>query len=112
MNIDLSTVLRSYFCVQKQQLPLWQWKKTSNSTHGFIRAVINIENGPKPIDAVGYRARTLNANRYPLTILHRLIDLCSLIRRDFRLAIANLKDPNQPMGNPVFWFTIPLITEV
>ena len=38
--------------------------KESNSTHGFIRATVNIQTGPEPIDAIAYRARTLNANRY------------------------------------------------
>ena len=49
--------------VQKKPLPSWKWVKNSNSTHGFIRATIDFSVGPKPINVIGYRARTLNDKR-------------------------------------------------
>lgn len=36
----------------------------SNSTHGYIRAVVDFSYGPKPVSAYGYHARTLNDKRY------------------------------------------------
>jgi hypothetical protein len=38
--------------------------KTSNSTHGYIRATIDFSVGPKPINVLGYHARTLNNKRF------------------------------------------------
>ncbi|CAF1107718.1 unnamed protein product [Didymodactylos carnosus] len=47
-----------------------------------------LSNGPKPISAIGYKARTLNAKR-----------------RDFRLVIGDPNHPGKAIVNPVFWLT-------
>jgi len=44
-------------------LPSFKWTKTSNSTHGYIRATVDFSVGPKPISAFSYHARTLNNKR-------------------------------------------------
>ena len=49
---------------KKQQLPSLQWSKSSNNTHGYIHAIVDFSVGPQPINATGYRARTLNDRRY------------------------------------------------
>jgi hypothetical protein len=81
--------------LKNQPLPKLQWTKTSNNTHGYIRATVDFSVGPKPISAYGYHARTLNDKR-----------------RDFRLLIGNPANPKKAMANPVFWFNIDLVTEV
>lgn len=48
---------------QEEPLPSFKWTKSCNSTHGSIRAFVDYSNGPKPINAIGYRARTLNDKR-------------------------------------------------
>ncbi|CAF4262699.1 unnamed protein product [Rotaria sp. Silwood2] len=94
--ISIVLTIRSFYLsiYEKQPLPSLQWIKSSNNTHGYIRAIVDLSAGPMPISAVGYRARTLNDKR-----------------RDFRLFIANPVDPVEPLANPVFWFTTPLVTE-
>jgi len=52
-------------------LPSFTWTKTSNDTHGYIRATVDFSVGPKPIGALGYHARTLNNKRF-VEILDRL----------------------------------------
>jgi hypothetical protein len=49
-------------------LPKLTWIKNSNNTHGYIRATVDFSVGPKPINATGYRARTLNDKRLISTI--------------------------------------------
>ncbi len=49
---------------QNRPLPNLHWIKTSNNTHGYIRATVDVSVGPKPMNAVGYRARTLNDKRF------------------------------------------------
>ncbi|CAF4989599.1 unnamed protein product [Rotaria sp. Silwood1] len=65
------------------------WRDLQRATGGTYLSM-----GPKPISAIGYRARTLDDKR-----------------RDFRLFIANPSDPVKPMANPVLWFTTPLVIE-
>ncbi len=93
-------------------MPSLQWSKSSNNTHGYIRAIVDFSVGPKPISAIGYRARTLNDKRYVSEIDFSLMIFTLLIRRDFRLFIADPQDPTKPMANPVFWFTTPLATVI
>ncbi len=90
------------------------WTKNSNNTHGFIRATVDFSVGPKPINATGYRARTLNDKRL---ICIRYFSLFASIffffnRRDFRLFIANPNNPKEKMANPVIWFDTELVIEV
>ncbi|CAF3956686.1 unnamed protein product, partial [Rotaria sordida] len=94
--ISIVLTIRSFYLsiYEKQTLPSLQWIKSSNNTHGYIRAVVDFSVGPKPINGIGYRARTLNDKR-----------------RDFRLFIGDPSDPVKPMANPVIWFTTPLVTE-
>ncbi|CAF3581131.1 unnamed protein product [Rotaria sp. Silwood1] len=95
--ISLFFTMRSFYLsiYDNRPLPQLQWIKSSNNTHGYIRATVDFSVGPKPISALGYRARTLNNKR----------------RRDFRLLIANPDDPTKSMVNPVFWFTTDLVIE-
>ncbi|CAF1210020.1 unnamed protein product [Adineta steineri] len=80
---------------ENRSFPALRWNKTSNNTHGYIRAIVDFSVGPKPISAYGYRARTLNNQR-----------------RDFRLLIADPNHPGKAMANPVIWFNIAIVTEV
>ncbi|CAF1483238.1 unnamed protein product [Adineta steineri] len=95
--ISYFLTMRSFYIsiYDNQPLPKLQWIKSSNNTHGYIRATVDFSVGPKPISAYGYRARTLNDKR-----------------RDFRLLIGNPADPKKPMGNPVFWFNTELVKEI
>lgn len=63
-----------YF-LQNRTLPSLKWTKTSNSTHGYIRATVDFSVGPKPMSAFGYRARTLNSKRFA----HLIIDFAQFI---------------------------------
>ncbi|CAF1349524.1 unnamed protein product [Rotaria sp. Silwood1] len=94
--ISILLTMRSFYLsiYENQSLPSLTWIKSSNNTHGYIRAIVDFSMGPKPISAIGYRARTLDDKR-----------------RDFRLFIANPSDPVKPMANPVLWFTTPLVIE-
>lgn len=59
------------FFSKKRPLPHLTWIKNSNNTHGFIRATVDFSVGPQPINATGYRARTLNDKRFVfIVILH------------------------------------------
>ena len=49
--------------LKNRPLPSFKWIKTSNNTHGYIRATVDFSVGPKPISAFGYHARTLNDKR-------------------------------------------------
>ena len=40
------------------------WIRPNNLTHGVIIATVDIVNGPAPIDAVVYYAKTLDNKRY------------------------------------------------
>ncbi|CAF1507531.1 unnamed protein product [Adineta steineri] len=95
--ISYFLTMRSFYIsiYDNQPLPKLQWIKSSNNTHGYIRATVDFSVGPKPISAYGYRARTLNDKR-----------------RDFRLLIGNPADPKKPMGNPVFWFNTELVKKI
>ncbi|UJR29763.1 hypothetical protein I4U23_017311 [Adineta vaga] len=94
--ISLFFTMRSFYMsvYDERPLPKLQWIKSSNNTHGYIRATVDFSSGPKPISAIGYRARTLDDKR-----------------RDFRLLIGNPSDPKKAMANPVFWFSTNLVTE-
>ena len=52
-----------FFSVKNRTLPSFTWTKTSNNTHGYIRATVDFSAGPKPISALGYHAQTLNDKR-------------------------------------------------
>jgi hypothetical protein len=56
--------LQSVIFLKNRTLPSFTWTKTSNSTHGYIRATVDFSVGPKPIGALGYHARTLNNKRF------------------------------------------------
>ncbi|UJR29760.1 hypothetical protein I4U23_017308 [Adineta vaga] len=83
-------------CIVYDERPLSKLQsiKSSNNTHGYIRATVDFSIGPEPISAIVYRARTLDDKR-----------------RDFRLLIGNPNDPKKAMANPVFWFSTNLVTE-
>jgi len=87
-EISLFFTMRSFYMsiYDKQTLPSFHWIKSTNNTHGTIVATVDYSNGPKPISAIGYKARTLNAKR-----------------RDFRLVIADPNHPGKAIINPVFW---------
>ena len=89
--------MRSFYMsiYDERPLPKLQWIKSSNGTHGYIRATVDFSVGPKPIGAVGYYAETLDSKR-----------------RDFRLLIGTPSNPTQPMLHPVFWATKNLVVEV
>ena len=95
--ISLFFTMRSFYMsvYDEKPLPKLQWIKSTNNTHGYIRATVDLTSGPKRINAIGYYARTLSNKR-----------------RDFRLLIANPNNPTKAMANPVFWFTTNLVTEV
>ncbi|CAF0836916.1 unnamed protein product [Adineta ricciae] len=94
--ISLFFSMRSFYIsvYDNRPLPKLQWMKSSNNTHGYIRATVDFSVGPKPISALGYRAQTLDNKR-----------------RDFRFFIGNPNDPTKPMANPVFWSTTNLVIE-
>lgn len=54
----------NFFFEKSQPLPKMIWTKNSNNTHGFIRTTVDFSVGPKPINATGYRARTLDDKRF------------------------------------------------
>ena len=58
-------LIHSFFsiCPKNRPLPSFTWTKTSNNTHGYIRAVVDFSVGPKPMSVLGYHARTLNDKR-------------------------------------------------
>ncbi len=56
--------LQSVIFLKNRTLPSFTWTKTSNDTHGYIRATVDFSVGPKPISAFGYHARTLNNKRF------------------------------------------------
>jgi hypothetical protein len=56
--------LQSVIFLKNRTLPSFKWTKTSNDTHGYIRATVDFSVGPKPISAFGYHARTLNNKRF------------------------------------------------
>ncbi|CAF0982013.1 unnamed protein product [Adineta steineri] len=93
---SLFFTMRSFYMsiYDNRPLPKLQWIKTSNNTHGYIRATVDFSVGPRPISAYGYRARTLTDKR-----------------RDFRLLIGNPSDPTKAYANPVFWFNTPVVIE-
>ncbi|CAF4210002.1 unnamed protein product [Rotaria sp. Silwood2] len=88
--------MRSFYLsiYDNRPLPSLKWIKTSNNTHGYIRATVDFSVGPKPMSAYGYHARTLNDKR-----------------RDFRLLIGDPNNPGKSMVNPVIWFNIGVVTE-
>ncbi|CAF1051330.1 unnamed protein product [Rotaria magnacalcarata] len=95
-EISLFWTMRSFYLsvYENRPFPSLHWNKTSNNTHGYIRAVVDFSYGPKPISAFGYHARTLNDQR-----------------RDFRLLIADPNHPGKATPNPVIWFRAPVVTE-
>jgi PhoPQ-activated pathogenicity-related protein len=95
-EVSLFFTMRSFYLsiYENRTLPSFKWTKTSNNTHGYIRATVDFSVGPKPSDAFGYRARTLN-NR----------------KRDFRLMIVDPADPGKKIVNPVIWLTTPIVIE-
>ena len=52
------------FFLKNRTLPSFTWTKTSNNTHGYIRATVDFSVGPKAISVLGYHARTLNNKRF------------------------------------------------
>lgn len=54
---------------KNKPFPSFHWIKTSNSTHGYIRCVVDFTYGPKPMSAYGYHARTLTDHRFVLNML-------------------------------------------
>ena len=52
------------FALKKRPLPSFKWMKTSNSTHGYIRATVDFSVGPPAMDVIYYHARTLNDKRF------------------------------------------------
>ena len=97
---------------KNQTLPSLQWSKSSNNTHGSITAIVDLSVGPKPLNATGYRARTLNDRRCVDEMKFSLITRVFVNRRDFRLFIGDPSDPTKPKANPVVWFTTPLVTVI
>ncbi|CAF4525160.1 unnamed protein product [Rotaria sp. Silwood2] len=95
-EISLFFTMRSFYLsiYDNRPLPSLKWIKTSNNTHGYIRATVDFSVGPKPMSAYGYHARTLNDKR-----------------RDFRLLIGDPNNPGKSMVNPVIWFNIGVVTE-
>jgi hypothetical protein len=52
------------FYWKNRPLPSFKWTKTSNSTHGYIRATVDFSVGPKPNSVYYYHARTMNNKRF------------------------------------------------
>ncbi|RMZ97242.1 autocrine proliferation repressor A-like [Brachionus plicatilis] len=83
--------LRSFFLstYEKSLLPKVKWIMPNNSTHGIIRARIDVTSGsPKPYIVKCYYANTLGNTR-----------------RDFRLVIADPNDSSKEIPHPVVWFS-------
>ncbi|CAF1002204.1 unnamed protein product [Rotaria sordida] len=95
-EISIFFTMRSFYLsiYDNRPLPSFKWTKTSNNTHGYIRAVVDFSVGPKPINVLGYHARTLNNKR-----------------RDFRLVIADPNHPGKVMANPVIWLKNDVVIE-
>jgi len=95
-EISLFFSMRSFYLsiYDNRPLPSLKWTKTSNNTHGYIRATVDFSVGPKPIGALGYHARTLNDRK-----------------RDFRLLIADPNQPGKRIVNPVIWLNTDVVTE-
>ncbi|CAF1644495.1 unnamed protein product [Adineta ricciae] len=95
-EISLFLTMRSFYLsiYDNRTLPSFTWTKTSNNTHGYIRATVDFSAGPKPISALGYHARTMNDKR-----------------RDFRLVIADPNNPDKKIVNPVIWLNSNVVTE-
>ena len=94
-------------------MPSLKWTKTSNNTHGYIRATVDFSVGPKPMSVLGYRARTLNNKRFVRKNTLFLFNLvCNDNRRDFRLLIGDPNNPGKAIVNPVIWLQNPVVTEV
>ena len=91
--------------------------KTSNNTHGYIQATIDFSVGPKPMNVLGYYARTLNDKRWVnttrvITLMSNQRSICCSLRRDFRLVIGDPNHPGKAIANPVVWLKTNVITEV
>ncbi|CAF0973466.1 unnamed protein product [Adineta ricciae] len=95
-EISLFFTMRSFYLsiYDNRPLPSFKWIKTSNNTHGYIRATVDFSVGPKPINVYGYHARTLNDKR-----------------RDFRLVIGDPNHPGKAMANPVIWLKNNVVIE-
>jgi hypothetical protein len=52
------------FSLKNKPLPSFKWIKSSNNTHGYIRATVDFSVGPKPTNVVYFHARTLNSKRF------------------------------------------------
>ncbi|CAF4877849.1 unnamed protein product [Rotaria sp. Silwood1] len=65
-EISLFWTMRSFYLsiYENKPLPSLRWMKTSNNTHGYIRAIVDFSVGPRPMSAYGYHARTLNDQRF------------------------------------------------
>jgi hypothetical protein len=85
--------------------------KTSNITHGYIRATIDINAGPTPMSVLGYYARTLNDKRSVNNYEQHIVDML-FSRRDFRLVIGDPNHPGKAMANPVIWLKKAVTVEV
>jgi len=95
-EISIFFTMRSFYLsiYDNRPLPSFKWMKTSNNTHGYIRATVDFSVGPKPVSVLGYHARTLNNKR-----------------RDFRLVIADPNHPGKVIANPVIWLKTDVIIE-
>ena len=98
---------------KNRPLPSFKWIKTSNNTHGYIRATVDFSVGPKPINVYGYHARTLNDKRFVDNSKRKPIKLIHIFfRRDFRLVIGDPNHPGKAIANPVIWFKNNVVLEV
>ncbi len=65
---DVSPIFRCFsilfFVLKNVPLPSLKWVKTTNNTHGNIRATVDFSVGPKATNVIYYHARTLNAKRF------------------------------------------------
>lgn len=95
-EISLFFTMRSFFTsiYDNKPLPSFKWVKSSNNTHGYIRATVDFSVGPQPTSVNYYHARTLGSKR-----------------RDFRLVIADPNHPGKAMANPVIWVKGNVVTE-
>lgn len=80
--------MRSFFLsvYRNEKLPSIRWIRPNNATHGVTVVTVDIINGPSPFSATVFYAQTLNNKR-----------------RDFRLLVADPKNPDKSIPNPVFW---------
>jgi PhoPQ-activated pathogenicity-related protein len=87
-EISIFFSMRSFFLsvYSNQKLPRMTWTRPNNGTHGVTVLTVDTINGPIPVDVTVYFARTLDNKR-----------------RDFRLAIADPKNPDKFIPNPVIW---------